>query len=347
MPLNALDTVTLLGVKQQLPKFEPLFLTLFFPEEITFGTEEIAFDKIKKGVRLAPFVSPMVAGRAQKQKGGKLLSFVPAYVKPTDIVRPDQLLRRRPGEAIGGNLTAEQRRLGVVTQLLIDQEQSITHREEWMAVQSVVTGKVVVEGHDYPQQEVDFGRDPNNNIALVGAAKWDDVGLDVATYDPSDDLEDWAEQASGTVDVIVMDKKAWRLFSKFKAVKDKLDTRRGSKSEMEMGPQLAKSVMHKGFFGEYEILVYAGKYDDPDTGTETNFMPDFTLVMGPSGYEGVRAYGAIQDAKALTGGLVEASRYPKNWFTDDPSVENIQTQSAPLMVTPDADAFVSVKVGGS
>jgi hypothetical protein len=330
-----------MGIKTQMPAFEPVFLSLFFPNVITFESEEIAFDKITKKVKLAPFVSPMVAGRANKQQGGKLLSFAPAYVKPTDIVRPNQLLKRRAGEPVGGNLSPAQRRLAVVTQLLNDQEESIVHREEWMAVQAVMTGKVVVEGQDFPTQEVDFQRNANNNVVLSGAAKWDTV--DPATYDPTDDLEDWAALASGSVDVIIMDKAAWRKFSKFQAVKDRLNTNeRGGTSGLQLGPQASKTIMRKGYFGEFEIIVYVGKYTDSTSGLEVDYMPANTLLMAPKGYDGTRAYGAIQDAEAIATGTVATTRHPKNWFTKDPSVENLQTQSAPLMVTPDPDAFVAV-----
>jgi len=341
MTINVLDTHTLMGIKEQTPQFESFFLNMFFGSVVTFGTKEIAFDKLVKGVKLAPFVSPMVAGRALKQRGGKLVSFAPAYVKPTDVVEPGQLLKRRPGEMIGGSLSPVQRRLAVVTQLLMDQEESIVHREEWMAVQAVMTGKVVVKGDDYPEQEVDFGRNANNNVTLAGAAKWDTVDAD--TYDPTDDIEDWAELASGPVDVLVFDKAGWRKFRSFKAVKENLDTtQRGSTSSIQLGPQLSKAVTFKGYFGEYAIYVYSGKYTDPDTDTQTNYMPSNSLLLAPSNYDGVRAYGAIQDAKANAEGIVSTTRHTKNWFSEDPSVERLQTQAAPLMVTPDPDAFVAV-----
>ena len=63
------DTTTLMGVKEIQPKFTGLFMAMFFPTVATFPTEEVAFDKIRKGVRLAPFVAPMASGRARKEQG--------------------------------------------------------------------------------------------------------------------------------------------------------------------------------------------------------------------------------------------------------------------------------------
>lgn len=335
------STTTLLGVKEIQPKFTGLFMAMFFPQVATFNTEEVAFDKIRRGVRLAPFVAPMVSGKARRERGGTTTTFTPAYVKPTDVVRPNRLLKRLPGEALNGTLNPAQRRDAVVADILNEHEQEIVHREEWMCAQGILTGEVIVEGEQFERQVVDYGRSAANQRTLLAGAKWDAV--DAATYDPSNDIEDWAAEATGSTSVIIMDKKAWRLFSQFKIVKEKLDTRRGSTSQLELGPQLERQVMRKGFIGEYEIIVYTGQYEDA-SGVKQNFMPDFTVALCPGTTDNVMAYGGIQDAKANADGIVEATRYPSNWFTDNPSVEWLQTQSAPLPVIFDADAFVIVKV---
>ncbi|MFK3810950.1 major capsid protein, partial [Escherichia coli] len=69
------------------------------------------------------------------------------------------------------------------------------------------------------------------------------------------------------------------------------------------------------------------------------------LGLGNTFAVGVRCYGAIQDAQALSEGVVASSRYPKHWLTvGDPAREFTMTQSAPLMVLPDPDEFVVVQV---
>jgi len=341
VPATPLDTTTLIGLRVELPKFTPFFLTMFFPEMITFDTEKIEFDKIKKNKKLAPFVSPMVAGKANKADGGITSSFTPAYVKPKDIVNPRRLLRRLPGEGLTGVLSPTQRRLALVVDLLDEQDKQITRREEWMAVQAVMDGKVTIEGENYETQEVDFGRDPDNNITLTSAERWSQKGVD---YDPTDDIEDWAEKSTAVVSDLIFSKKGWRLFRKFKAVKIERDAdQKGSTTELQFGPQVAKEVQFKGTYGEYRCYVYSGKYDD-EKGDEISFMPGTTLLLAPQGYDGTRCYGAIQDAKANAEGVVSVSRHSKNWFTEDPSVENLMTQSAPLMVTMTPNDFVVVEL---
>lgn len=338
---NAVSTSTMLDIVRTVGKFDPFFLNLFFPQVVTSATEMIHFDDVSEDVVMAPFVSPVVAGKVHREKGGTLKSFKPAYVKPKHAVKPGQTLKRRPGEAYLGNMSPAQRKQAAITDNLMRQDKAITYREEWMAAQAVISGTVTVKGEDYPEQVVDFGRDASNNVTLAGAAQWDAV--DPLTYDPTDDLTNWASNATGAVNVIVMGKDVWKLFSSFSAVKDKLDTRRGSSSQMETATKdLGMVTSFKGFFGDVEIWVYTGQYTDPETDTKSYYLPINQMVMGNSSYNGVRSYGAIQDVKANDEGLASASRWPKNWQQDDPSVEYVMTQSAPLMVTPDPNAFVSV-----
>ncbi len=260
--MDIISTTTLLGVKKQLPKFQALFMTKYFPYTAMFSTKAVALDKLKKKVKRAPLVSPKVAGKINQKAGRQLLSLEPAYVKPTDEVDPEELTHRLAGEDFEGSSNPESRRNALISELLVDQEDSIVHLEEWMCVEAICRGGVTLEGDSYPTTYVDYHRDPANSVALVGAAKW--VNQDIATYDPTEDIEQWASKSAGLVSEVTMDPVAWGIFRKFKAVKEKLDTRRGSESKMEMGPTLQKVVQYKGSFGEFEIFVYAGKYTDSD-----------------------------------------------------------------------------------
>jgi hypothetical protein len=205
------DTSTMLGVVHKIGKFQAYFLEKYFRTEFTSGDKKIHFDEISDDVITAPFVSPVVAGKVHKDRGGKLKSFQPAYLKPKHVVEPGKTLQRRPGEQYLGTMTPAQRKEAVKTDLLMKQDKSITYREEWMAAQAVLYGKVTVKGEDYPEQLVDFERSADNNRVLVGPAKWDTV--DPLTYDPTNDLTNWAENATGEINSIDMGKGAWTKFS--------------------------------------------------------------------------------------------------------------------------------------
>lgn len=187
-----------------------------------------------------------------------------------------------------------------------------------------------------------MGRSEANNITQSGSTGWSK--RDKSTYDPTDDIEAYALNASGVVNIIVFDPKGWALFRSFKAVREKLDTRRGSHSELETAVKdLGKAVSYKGMYGDVAIVVYSGQY--VENGVKKNFLPDNTMVLGNTHARGLRTYGCIQDADALSEGINASPRYPKNWKTSgDPAREFTMIQSAPLMLLADPDEFVSVQL---
>jgi hypothetical protein len=336
--MDSYDTSTLAGVVREFDQFEPFLLSMFFTQEINFETSSIDFDAISDDMLLAPFVSPMVAGKANKAQGQELRKFKPAYVKPKDVVDPERALRRAIGEAIGsGQLTGAQRIDAIIADLLDRQRQKIMRLKEWMAVRALLTGKIVVEGEDYPKVEVDFKRDAANTVLLAGGTAWDQLG----TADPLGDIEAWAVLLEGPLTKLVFSKTAWNLFIKFQAVKDLLDTRRGSTTTLETGPAAGQFVSFKGLLGaDIECWVYSGWYKD-STGTKVDYMPDNTVIASSPAVEGVRAHGAILDANANYQAM---SLFPKMWQENDPAVTYVMSQSAPLMIPSRPNASVGATV---
>ncbi|MDH5426420.1 MAG: major capsid protein [Gammaproteobacteria bacterium] len=328
------DTETLAGVINGMDPFEPFLLAMFFPEVITFESSTIDIDVVAPDTGLAPFVSPMVSGKADTANGFSTNKFKPAYVKPKDVVDPERVLSRRPGESIGGGLTAGQRNDAIIADIIDNQRKKIIRRWEWMAAQALLTGKVTVSGEDYKTVEVDFQRTAGNTITLAGL----DVWTDTVNATPLQDLEDWNDIAEAPITDYIMDSTSFTNLMKFTAVKDLLDTRRGSESMLEMGPDNAKWVSFKGWLGSYRIWVYKGYYTD-SVGVKTNFIPANTVIGVSSAVEGVRGFGAILDGK---GGYQAMEMFPKNWQNDDPAVEYAMTQSAPLMIPRRPDAVVAI-----
>ncbi|MEE8128184.1 major capsid protein [Candidatus Vondammii sp. HM_W22] len=334
--MNAYDTDTLLGVVRELDPFEPFLLNTFFQQEVNFDTAKIDFDQVAEDTTLAPFVSPLVAGKANKAIGGEVRSFRPAYVKPKDIVDPERILTRRPGEAIGGGMSAGARRDAIIADILDMQRKKIMRRKEWMAAQGLLTGKVVVEGDDYPSAEVDFQRAAGNTITLTGQNVWSDTD----NAQPLNQIEDWNDLSEAPITELIMDSSAYKLLIKFQSVKDLLNTRRGDNSSINIGPGNEKWVQFKGYLGDYRVWVYKGYYTD-DMGAKQNFIPVNTVLAASAAVDGVRAHGAILDGQS---GYQALSLFPKNWAQEDPAVEYVMTQSAPLMVPSRPNASLAITV---
>lgn len=332
------DTATLLRVVAGLPRFDPLFLNRFFPGVALFDTDTVNFDKlgIDQATKLAPFVSPLVAGQVRTDQGGELRSFRPAYLKPKHVVDPQRMLVRRPGEALGGAMTPAMRRDAVIADNLRLQRDQIMRRLEWMAAAALRTGKVIVAGEDYPTTEVDFRRTAGlTKTVSVANDKWS-----AATSNPPDDIEEWDTLLEAPSTDIIMNRVAWKYFRKHAAVKDLLDTRRGSESTIETAPGNGEVVQYKGMLGAKAIWVYTGTYTD-DTGTTKEYLESGEIILASAAVEGIRAFGAILDPAA---GYQALEMFPKNWISEDPAAEFVMTQSAPLPIPKRPNASMCVKV---
>ena len=333
------DTITLLEVVRQLPRFQPFLLSLFFPTTRLFDSKKIAFDDIAEDHRIAPFVSPIEAGQVMHDRGSTLKDFMPAYIKPKHLVDPMRVLDRRPGEAIGGAMAPNARRNAVITDNLMKEREAIMKRLEWMAAQVMLTGKVVVSGEKYPTTEVDFGRTAALTKVLTGAALWTD---DAST--PLDDIEDWSGELAGPSSDIIMGADAWKAFRKRADVKEALDTQiRGTQSSLEIGAGNGEWYQLKGTLsGTIRVWVYSAYYEAEGTGTPTKYVPDNRVILSSQALRGIRAFGAIRDGDA---GYQAMEMFPKNWTTnDDPFAEYTMTQSAPLMIPARPDASMSATV---
>lgn len=331
MTINAFSTNVLAKVVSSLQEPPSFLLDTFFPMVQTETTEEIHFDVDQSKPRITPFVSPLVAGKVVQDQGFLTQTFKPAYAKDKRRFNPDQPLKRRRGEQIGGNNTPMERRNAAIRQSLEDQLEMLTRREEVMAAEALRTGQVTVSGDGYPSTVVDFQRDAALTISLSGTSEWGDAGVSII-----DSLENWSElvqDKSGAAALdVVMDLGAWRLARADADVKALLDTRRGSSSAAETGPlSFSQGTKHRfvGDVGNFRIWVYNDSYVD-DAGTTQKLLPANTVIMASrENIEGTRCYGVIKDEKAN----YEAQRhFTKSWLEEDPAIRWMLMQSAPLVV---------------
>ncbi|EBU7766755.1 major capsid protein [Salmonella enterica subsp. enterica serovar Rovaniemi] len=341
---DSFTTAELIAATQQVFKFQPLFLQLFFREIYTFTSEEVLLDTIPGDVNMAVYCSPLITGSVDRTRGYSTNRFKPGYTKPKHTINPNMSIKRAAGEQIGQPADPAMRNAMLIMQNMGDEELSICQLEEYQAVQAVLYGKYEISGSNIDTYEIDMTRSDANNITQSGSTAWS--AQDADTYDPSDDIESYADLASGAINVIVMDGKAWKQLKRFKKFWAALDTRRGSNSQLEAAlKNLGDVVSFKGYYGDTAIIVYKGQYLDSASKTKKRYLPDSYMVLGNLNNRGFRTYGAIQDQDALNEGITEASRYPKTWTTTgDPAVTQTMTQSAPAMVLGDANAFVVVKI---
>jgi hypothetical protein len=324
--MDIFTTAVLNRVVSELPAPAPFILNSFFRNIQTETSEEIHFDVDSSRRRLAPFVAPIVAGKVVLDKGYTTKTFTPAYIKDKRVFAANRPFKRAIGERIGGNLDPMQRLQLALANNLMDQTDMLTRRQEVMAVEALRTGAVTVVGDLYPTQTVNFGRHADLTVTLAGATLWGAAGVE-----PLDDVQTWSmkvtEKSGSTADTLVMDVEAWKLFSASAKVQKLLDRFRGA--DQLVPTVTGEGGRYMGNIGTFDIWVYAGWYEHPDTLALTPYLPARTVLVLGADVEGTRAYGAIKDEAA---GFQAMPYFAKSWVEQDPAVRYLMLQSAPLTV---------------
>lgn len=338
--MDIFNTAVMGHVVANLKRPKLFLLNSFFRLEQNETSEEIHFEVEQGRRRIAPFVSPLVAGKVVANNGRIVNSLVPAYIKDKRQFKPNAPLRRAIGEQIGGNLTPEQRiKINLATSLA-DQVYGVDRRLEVMAAKAMLSGKYTIKGDQYPERLIDFQRDPELTVIKGPGAKWTDDGVS-----PLDDLQDWAllvAQKSGVYPTeVVLDADAWKAFRKNPEVKERWNSLNGNIATLQ--PAAAgDGGKFMGSIDGFDIYTYADWYVDPDDNTEKPFLPSGTVLLSSTtGLEGYRAFGAIQDEEA---GYQALPYYAKSWLEKDPAVRWLLMQSAPLVIPYRINASMSGRV---
>lgn len=315
-------------------------LELYFPFVTMDESEEIHFDLIDKTRRLAPFVSPVLAGKIVDAQGYRTATFKPAYIKPKTPLDPSRPIKRLAGEGFAAPLSAAQRVQALVANILEDHDEMVKRRLEAMASEALRTGKVTVTGDGYGTVVVDFGRDASLTKTLAAGARWGDANVSVR-----DNLQTWAQlvlRKSGVMpNVVSMDVDAWNVFRKDPGVETTLDLRNNAAAVLNTGAALQEGGVYMGKIDGFDIWVVSEWYLD-DAGVEQPILPSGSVIMSNGrGLQGTRAYAAIRDEEA---GYQAFPIFTKSWVEKDPSVRYVLSQSAPLIVPTRANASLYAKV---
>ena len=343
--MDIYNTMALIMVVQGMDRVQSFILDRYYPEIQTEESEEIHFDVDESRPILAPFVSPLVAGKIIKDEGFTTKTFKPAYVKPKSILRPGEALKRMAGEKIGGSMSASQRKNALLVKKLASHIKMITRRKEVMGIEGLKTGKVTVEGEGYPTVVVDFGRHADLTVDISGGdAEWGDEGVSILN-----NLQDWANLVLKhcgfrPVDVI-MDVETWKIFRADPEVKERLDLRRVTQQAMSLDAAVVEGGAYMGTIDGFNIWTYGGWYQN-SSGVLTPYLPDYTVIMASAAVLGAQAHGAILDEEVEGVSNTWALEYfPKSWLEKDPGLRYLMTQSAPLVIPyrPNASLCATVK----
>ena len=334
-------------VVRQAPPVHTYFRDTFFTNIKPFATERVDIDIVKGDRRMAAFVHPRVGGTVLKGSGYTTQSYKPPLINPYDVTYADQLMARMPGEDMYSGMTPAQR----AAQKLIEEysalNDAITRREEWMAVQAIVTGQIPIVGKGV-NEVIDFGF--TNKKTLQGTARW---GQSAAN--PLKDLDGWVDDVLTNgftnVDTVIMGKTALDLFLADAKVQKALDLRR-----VEMGlispRDLPNGVRYVGHLNKPNVDIYEYRevflddWTDPEHPATKPMVPNNAVILISSASNFMLAYGLctyIDDASQAWV-TAQTSRLLRSYVEHHPDRRMIEAQTHPLPIPDKADSWLVATV---
>ncbi len=346
MAIDLFAPRTLHGVIERMPSARTFLRDTFFTEIVTFPTESVEFDMVKGGRELAPFVHPKLDAPVLANGGFTTKEYKVPLLSECTITTAEDLMTRQPGEHIYSGKAPAARALEKLGRDLRRLDEAITRREEWMAAQTIFTGKIPVIGPGL-DEEIDFHF--TNDVTLT-TDKWSESGTDILGQ-----LEDWTEtvQKNGYVNpnVVIMDRTAAAAMLKNTQIKELLDIRNYELAHIAPR-QLPSGAKWIGSYGKLGLDFY--QYNDWYVDNWTDPKNPVTKQMVPAGKVAVmstearfsRLYGAVTYIPYGGDSFVteEGDRVPLAWIEHNPDRKFIGLQSRPLTVPHEVDSWLVAKV---
>lgn len=344
------DTNELIQVVPNLKRAQKFLLDKFFPNMIMSDTEFVSIDVDIGKRRMSPFVSPLVEGKMVESRRYQTNIMKPAYIKDKRVPDLRKPIRRMMGERIGGTMTGAERELANLNYELEDQIDMLDRRLEWMAAQTLISGKLTVSGEGFPTVVIDYGRDSALTVVLSGSSEWGVQGnFDADGRDPvpTANIESWQhtilKKSGAKVTDIVFTTTPWTMFLNARGVQGAIYyPRLGSNDgkEVKIGPEIERGAVYKGRWGQYDLWLYNDWYVD-ENNIEQPMLPDGTVILCGPDMMGVRAFGQILDPEFGYAGLPYA---PKTWVEKDPAQRILLMQSSPLVIPSRVNACLAATV---
>ncbi|WP_028551750.1 major capsid protein [Paenibacillus sp. UNC451MF] len=337
---------TLLKAVKQMPSASTFLKSTFFGgKPNTFVTEAVDVDYKKGRRKMAPFVSPRLAGQVLDREGIVTQTYKPPMVKPKKILTVGDLQLRTMGEHIYSGKSPDERAIELLAEDLLELEETITRREEWMAAQVMFTGKVdmIGEGVD---QTLDFNF--TNKLILSGTEKWTDPNSDpiktlatlrLSVIQKSGLTADMAILASDVVPDFINHPLVMKLYDNKGMNIGKIDPKLLPNGVTYLGT-VVTTGMDLYSYDEW----YLDDDTDPDNPEEKPMVPNGYILVASSRAQSSMCYGAVTLAKGETFVTYEGARIPDSWMQKDPAARFVQINSRPLPVPHEVDSWYVCKV---
>jgi hypothetical protein len=330
--INIYSTRTMMQAINLMKPAYTFFRDTFFGNVETYLTENVDFD-FKKGKRkMAPFVAPRIGGVVMDRQGFDTRTLKTPKIAPERVLTKDDINTRSMGESVYSQKTPADRASELLANDLVELDEYITRREEWMCREVLYNGKIIISGDGFEQQ-VDYSF--TNKEVLTGAALWN-----ANTGKPIQDLKRWRRsviQKTGKApDICVMASDVTDAFIENEEVKALLDKFRYNIATIAPSIQ-SPAVTFIGNIPALGLEIYS--YDEwylDDDEKEQPIVPEGSVLLASRDMN-KRIYGGVTQMD--NGGFVtyDGIRVPKSWIDEQNEVRKLRVTSRPLPAPIDVD----------
>lgn len=328
----------------------------FFGNPQFFTDGEIPVEITKNGRQVAPFVAPEVGGVVMERDKRSVTVYEPPEIAPQRVITRKNILKAERGDDVvivenGDNSTPETRKAQMIRKDLVDLDNAITRREEWMVSQILFTGQVLVQGAGYNEVIQFWDQADKPYEELSGAALW----TATATSDPLADIERGIKQVqtrSGiTPTEVWMHPNDWALASaseKLQKQLNQLNTNIGNiNRESVADGNGVRLVAHLNGVDIYTYSQTVTIQNNDGTQTAVDLVPEGKILFANPNADTMLAYGVVQinDVKAQDIKFVSMKRVPNMYLNQkNPAGIVVETKTAVLPIPLVPDEFYVIKV---
>ena len=293
----------------------------------------------KGNQKLAPYCSRFSKGTAVPREREQLSLFSPPFIKPVRNLTADDLFYKSAPRADAGG--PENREAELLARDFNELNTLISRREEWMASETLFTGKVKCLDGDTNEivAELSYGTPSKTTPAKA----WTDP-----TSDPLADLRAGmrlvANQRGASADLVCMGRSAADAFEANPNVLAAFDKMRINPGRLTAS-NLSWGVNSLGSYRGVTLHVYEAEYEDSDA-TMKPFVPVDCVLIASSAASGAFSYAGVsqvdQDERTIR--VYEGARIPMISYENFEDIRKFRLSARPVPVPQNLSAWTILDV---
>lgn len=354
MSFNIYKTKVMLQAMELMVKRATFLRDRYFPHNAStdlFPSEEVLIEIRKGNRKIAPAVMPRKGGITMEREGYRTDRYEPPYIAPQRVLTIDILNKKGFGESLFSNITPEQRQADILRQDLMELQDLISGREEFMAASALLNNGYILKHYadsygagNYEEWELRFYEGSNPSI-YTPDADWDeaeakiieDLAAMIKLLTTRGLAAEEALVAGDVAEVMINSPRIQNLFD--------IKNMNFGKIEPTVLPSGAASLGKININGRMiEILTYDETYEDETTGENIPFItPGHVIVTAPAC--GRTLYGAVTQIESDESfHTYMGARVPKYISDRKTETREIKVTSRPLLIPKNETPWIVAKV---